>query len=77
MIVCNVAYTIAILKSISNPPLLTYNLSIKAENGRVLSDRGASGHQTDSLPGRLGFDLGYDDVRAREILQLTPTLSYV
>lgn len=41
----------------------------------MLSDGGAGGHQTDSLPGCLGFDLRYDDISAGEILGLTPTLS--
>lgn len=53
----------------------TYDLPVRAEYGRVLSDGGAGGHQTDPLPGRLGFDLRYDDVSAGEILVLTPTLS--
>lgn len=43
----------------------------------MLSDGGASGHQTDSLPGCLGFDLRYDDVSTREIPVLTSTLSCV
>lgn len=54
---------------------LTYDLPIRAEYGCVLSDGGAGGHQTDPLPGRLGFDLRYDDVSAGEILVLTPALS--
>ena len=41
----------------------------------MLSDRRAGGHQADSLPGRLGFDLGYDDVSTREILRLSSTFS--
>ena len=54
---------------------LTYNLSIRAKDGCVLSDRRAGGNQTDSLPGCLGFDLRYDDISAREIFGLTPALS--
>lgn len=56
---------------------LTYDLSIRAEYGRVRSDRGAGGHQADSLPRCLGFDLRYDDVSTGKVLGLTPTLSCV
>lgn len=59
------------------PSFLTYDLSIRAEYGRVRSDGGASRHQADSLPGRLGFDLRYDDVSSGEILSLTSALSFV
>lgn len=54
---------------------LTYDLSIRAEYGCVLSDRGARWHQTDSLSRCLGFDLRHNDVGSREIFGLTPTLS--
>lgn len=43
----------------------------------MLPDGGASRHQTDSLPGRLGLDLRDDDVSAGEILGLTPALPCV
>lgn len=56
---------------------LTYDLSVRAEYGCVLSDRGARRHQTDSLSGCLGFDLRHNDVGSREILGLTSTLSCV
>lgn len=56
---------------------LTYDLSIRAEYGCVLPDRGAGWYQTNSLPGRLGFDLRYDDISSGEILGLTPALSLV
>lgn len=56
---------------------LTYDLSIRAEYWCVLPHRGASWHETNSLPGRLSFDLRYDDVSPGEILGLTPTFSLV
>lgn len=55
--------------------ILTYDLSIRAENGRVLPDWGAGGHETHSLLGRLGFDLRKDDVSTGEIFGLASALS--
>lgn len=56
--------------------LLTYDLSIRSQYGCVLPDWRPGRHQADSFPGRLGFDLRYDDVSTGEILGLTSTLSY-
>lgn len=57
--------------------ILTYDLSIRAENRGVLPDWGAGGHQTHSLPGCLGFDLRYDDVSTGKIFGLASALSCV
>lgn len=53
---------------------LTYDLSIRAQDGGVLSHWGTGGHQSNSFPDCLGFDLRHNDVSAREILRLTPAL---
>lgn len=42
----------------------------------MLSDWGSGGHQTDSLSGRLGFDLRYDDFSAGKIFGLSSSFSY-